>query len=113
MSSPDIDFNAIRLHRGTRSDAFEELCCQLAADEAKTLGARFIRKGRGADAGVEAFAVLPSGEEIGWQVKYYWKIEDALASLSDSLAAALAKHPSMERFVACLPFDLADGRKPN
>lgn len=112
MSSPDINFKSIRLHRGTQADAFEELCCQLASDEAKSVGAdRFVRKGRGADAGVEAFAILPSDREIGWQVKYYEKVDDALRSLSDSLATALAKHPKMDRFIACVPFDLADGRK--
>ncbi|PZN98330.1 MAG: AAA family ATPase [Hyphomicrobiales bacterium] len=111
MPSPDIDFKAIRLHRGLQSDAFEELCCQLAADEAKSLGARFVRKGRGADGGVEAFAVLPTGREVGWQVKYYWNIDAALASLSGSLATALDKHPAMDRFIACIPFDPADGRR--
>lgn len=110
MSLPDIDFTAIRLHRGLRSDAFEELCCQLASDEAGRLGARFIRKGRGADAGLEAFAVV-GDDEIGWQVKYYWGVDEALASLSGSLETALTKHPKMNRFIACLPFDLADGRK--
>ncbi|MDT8332904.1 AAA family ATPase [Roseomonas gilardii] len=113
MALPDIDFKAIRLHRGVQSDAFEEMCCQLASDEAKTLGARFVRKGRGADGGVEAFAILPTGHEIGWQVKYYWDIDAALKSLSDSLATALAKHPAMDRFIACIPFDPADGRRAN
>jgi len=111
MSLPDIDFKAIRLHRGVQSDAFEELCCQLASDEAKALSARLVRKGRGADGGVEAFAVLPTGREIGWQVKYYWSIDAALKSLSESLATALAKHPAMDRFIACIPFDPADGRR--
>ncbi|MBW4652277.1 MAG: hypothetical protein KME20_04400 [Kaiparowitsia implicata GSE-PSE-MK54-09C] len=110
MPVPDIDFTAIRLHRGVRSDAFEELCCQLAADEAKALGARYVRKGRGADGGIEAFAVLPGRAEVGWQVKYYWTIESAITSLSDSLATALEKHPAMDRFVACIPFDPPDGR---
>ncbi|QRE76828.1 hypothetical protein [Methylobacterium aquaticum] len=111
MSPPDIDFKSIRLHRGVQSDAFEELCCQLASDEAKALKARFIRKGKGADGGVEAFAVLPTGREIGWQVKYYWNIDAALKSLTDSLATALATHPAMDRFIACIPFDPADGRR--
>lgn len=113
MALPDIDFKAIRLHRGVKSDAFEELCCQLASDETKALGARFVRKGRGANGGVEAFAVLPTGREIGWQVKYYWDIDAALKSLSDSLATALAKHPAMDRFIICIPFDPADGRRSN
>lgn len=113
MSLPDIDFKSIRLHRGVQSDAFEELCCQLAGDEAKARGARFVRKGRGADGGVEAFAVLPTEREIGWQVKYYWDIDAALKSLSESLATALAKHPVMDRFIVCIPFDPADGRRAN
>ena len=113
MSLPDIDFKAIRLHRGVKSDAFEELCCQLAGDEAKTLGARFVRKGRGADGGVEAFAILPNGREVGWQVKYYWQIDAALKSLKESLDRALDKHPAMGRFIACIPFDPADSRKAN
>lgn len=113
MSLPDIDFKAIRLHRGVKSDAFEELCCQLASDEAKALNAQFVRKGRGADGGVEAFAVLPTGREIGWQVKYYWNIDAALKSLSESLATALVNHPAMDRFIVCIPFDPAGGRRPN
>lgn len=113
MSLPDIDFKAIRLHRGVKSDAFEELCCQLAGDEAKTLGARFVRKGRGADGGVEAFAILPNGREVGWQVKYYWQIDTALRSLKESLDRALDKHPAMDQFIACIPFDPADSRKAN
>lgn len=113
MSLPDIDFKAIRLHRGVKSDAFEELCCQLASDEAQTLGARFVRKGRGADGGVEAFAILPTGREVGWQVKYYWQIDTALKSLKESLDRALDKHRAMDRFIACLPFDPPDSRKAN
>jgi hypothetical protein len=33
--------------------SFEELCCQLASLEPRLAGDSFIRKGRGADAGVE------------------------------------------------------------
>jgi hypothetical protein len=111
MAAPDIDFRKIRPHRGAQANAFEELCCQLAADEAGKLKARFVRKGPGADAGVEAFAMLSSGDEIGWQVKYYTNIDQALTSLSDSLATAMAKHPKLTRFIACLPIDFSDGRK--
>lgn len=113
MSLPDIDFKAIRLHRGVKSDAFEELCCQLASDEARAIDGRFVRKGRGADGGLEAFAILPGGREVGWQVKYYWQIDAALKSLKESLDQALDKHPAMDRFIACIPFDPADSRKAN
>ncbi|MBH1574377.1 MULTISPECIES: hypothetical protein [unclassified Stenotrophomonas] len=112
MTLPDVDFKLIRLHRGSREDAFEELCCQLAGEEELSPPVvRFDRKGRGADGGVECFASLSDGTETCWQVKYYWETKPALKSLDESLDQALSKHPKMSRFVACLPFDLADSRK--
>lgn len=112
MLLPDIDFTAIRLHRGTQADAFEELCCQLAGDEILSPARTgFDRKGRGGDGGVECFATLSDGTEVGWQVKYYWDMASAIKSLDESLTKALAKHPTMVRFVACFPIDLADSRK--
>ena len=109
---PDIDFASIRLHRKSQANAFEELCCQLASDETFLPACdSFNRKGAGADGGVECFATLADGSEIGWQVKYYWDMPNALKSLDDSLNRALAKHPSMSRFIACIPFDPSDSRK--
>lgn len=110
MSLPDIDFSEIRLH-GNQADAFEELCCQLASDEASLDRVRFDRKGRGGDAGVECFETLADGSEIGWQVKFYWDIDSMLRSLGKSLDTALVKHPKMRKFIACFPFDLGDARK--
>lgn len=109
MSLPDIDFKQIRLH-GNQADAFEELCCQLAADETSITRVRFDRKGRGGDAGVECYETLVDGSEIGWQVKFYWDIDSMLRSLGKSLDTALVKHPNMAKFIACFPFDLADAR---
>lgn len=112
MQLPDIDFASIRLHRKSQPYAFEELCCQLAGDEdlgqART---SFIRKGLGGDGGVECFATLSDGTEVGWQVKYYWDVASATKSLDDSLDKALITHPKMTRFIVCLPFDLSDSRK--
>lgn len=112
MSLPDIDFKQIRIH-GNQADAFEELCCQLASDEASSNRIKFDRKGRGGDAGIECFETLADGSEIGWQVKFYWDIDSMLRSLDKSLDTALAKHSNMRKFIACFPFDLADARKKN
>lgn len=112
MHLPDIHFEAIRLHRGSQARAFEELCCQLAGDESLAIGReRFIRKGHGADAGVECFAILTDGSETCWQVKYYRDVKAAIDALDGSLTMAMAKHPKMTRFIVCLPFDLSDARK--
>lgn len=112
MAQPEIDFTTIRLQRGTQATAFEELCCQLAGDETFPQGrVSFDRKGPGGDGGVECFAKLTDGSEVGWQVKYYQDIASAIRSLEESLITALVKHPRMSRFIACLPFDPADSRK--
>ncbi|MBA8905584.1 AAA family ATPase [Aminobacter ciceronei] len=111
MALPDIDMYEIRQHRGSQADAFEELCCQLANEEPIKDKIRFDRKGRGGDAGVECFATLADRSEVGWQVKFYSSFDSMIGSLEKSLTTALNKHPVMNRFVACFPFDLSDSRK--
>ncbi|OMP95932.1 AAA family ATPase [Raoultella terrigena] len=113
MALPDIDLYKIRPHRSSQADAFEELCCQLANDEPIDDRIRFDRKGRGGDAGVESFATLKDGAEIGWQVKFYSDFKGMITSLKQSLETALIKHPAMTRFIACFPFDLSDSRREN
>lgn len=113
MALPDIDLYDIRPHRSSQADAFEELCCQLANDEPINDRIRFDRKGRGGDAGVECFATLKDGSEIGWQVKFYSDFRSMITSLNKSLETALNKHPAMTCFIACFPFDLSDSRRDN
>jgi hypothetical protein len=111
MPLPPIDFRAIREHDGTRAKGFEELCCQLAALEPRPVGAVHIRKGPGADAGVECFTRLPDGREIGWQVKYHQRMDGSLTGkLDESIKSALAKHPDLDTYVVCIPFDIPDPR---
>lgn len=107
-----LDFKRIREHRGTQNGGFEELCCQLAALEDPAVGSRFIRKGPGADQGLECYRAYADGHEIGWQAKYFingfgdGQVED----LADSLKRALAAHPQLTKFVVCLPIDLRDNQ---
>jgi hypothetical protein len=108
---PDIDFDKIRPHDGSRNAGFEELCCQLAALEPRIPGSAFFRKGKGGDAGVECFVREPSGTEIGWQAKYVSSWTDTLArELDKSIETALQKHPALVKYIVCLPFDLPDAR---
>ena len=111
MSLPDINFENIRPVNGSRRDGFEELCCQLASLEPAPDRAKFYRKGRGADAGVECFRKFADGTETGWQAKYLFGWDDSCASqLNKSIAAALKNHPHLTGYVVCLPFDLPDSR---
>lgn len=108
----NLDFKRIREHRGTQSSGFEELCCQLAALEDSAVGSRFIRKGPGADQGLECYRAYADGHEIGWQAKYFINGFDdgQVADLADSLKRALIAHPLLMTFVVCLPIDLRDNQ---
>ncbi len=108
----NLDFRRIREHRGTQNGGFEELCCQLAALEDPAAGSRFIRKGPGADQGLECYRAYADGHEVGWQAKYFiGGFEDGqVGDLADSLKRALSAHPQLTKFVVCLPVDLRDNR---
>jgi len=107
-----FDFKRIREHRGTQNGGFEELCCQLAALEDPAKGSRFIRKGPGADQGLECYRTYAEGHEVGWQAKYFMNGFDdgQVANLADSLKRALSAHPKLTKFVVCLPVDLRDNQ---
>ncbi len=106
-----LDFKNIREHRGTQNGGFEELCCQLAALEDPVTGSRFIRKGPGADQGLECYRTY-AGHDVGWQAKYFINGFDVgqINDLDDSLQRALTAHPRLTTFVVCLPIDLRDNR---
>lgn len=105
----DINFDKIRTYQDTRYGGFEELCCQLARLEMPHAVA-FHRKGPGADAGVECFAVMADSSEIGWQTKFF-KDEfgrTQIQQLDESIEHALAKHPKLTRYIVCIPKNLRD-----
>lgn len=107
--SLDLDWASIRPLNGSKQDAFEELCTQLARAFCPS-GAEFIRKGR-PDSGVEAHIVHPDRTEWAWQSKYFDAMKDSQwAQLDESVKTALAGHPRLTRFIVCVPLDLADGR---
>ena len=104
-----IDWRVIRTINGSRSRGFEEFCCQLARAETAGRG-RFFRKGD-PDAGVECYTQFDSGCEWGWQAKYFLEFgETQWRQVDRSVRTALEKHPRLERYIVCLPMDLADGR---
>lgn len=112
MSVPDINFQNVRPYDSSRQTGFEELCSQLASLEPSPEGAEFVRKGRGADAGVECFVKHADGSETGWQAKWLFDWDSNLSGqLDKSIRTALTKHPKLTKFIVCLPFDLPDSRK--
>ena len=106
-----IIWQKLRPWNGSQHSAFEELCCQLAAYESAPQDSTFIRKGA-PDAGIECYWILPNGDELGWQAKFFpftpgktqWQ------QIDDSVKTALAKHPRLAQLTICLPVDRQDPR---
>ncbi len=101
----------LRSWNNSQNNAFEELCCQLAAYENVPAESTFIRNGT-PDGGVECFWKLPNGDEMGWQAKFFFPPIDKNQwdQIDDSVKTALEKHPYLISYTICLPFNLSDPR---
>ena len=99
----DIDFTQIIPRLGSRSNAFEELCCQLARREMDQPLQRL--HGAGGDGGIECYLDVQE-RRWGWQAKYVFKVDSLIAQTERSLDTALRIHPELNRFFLCFPFDL-------
>ena len=69
FENPTINWNNIRLHKGSQNSGFEELVCQLARFQSFN-DAKFTRVGT-PDGGIEAYWTFSDGSEYGWQAKYF------------------------------------------
>jgi hypothetical protein len=111
----EINFQNIRPYGSGKTDAFEELCCQIfhrLSDNSKSnfqipQDSEFQRfRGAGGDGGVEALWILPNGDKWGLQCKYFDKLETSqFNQMKKSLTAAVENHPELTRYIYCIPFD--------
>ena len=99
----DIDFTRIIPRLGSKSNALEELCCQLARREMDQPLQRL--HGAGGDGGIECYLDVQEGR-WGWQTKYVFKVDSLITQAERSLNTALRIHPELIRFFLCFPFDL-------
>ncbi len=105
-----INWKHIRTLNGAQSEGFEEFCTQLARREPVVTGSAFTRKGK-PDAGIECYWTSPTGDELGWQAKYFLSLDNPQWSqLDDSVRTALDKHPRLIQYYVCVPTDLPDAR---
>ena len=107
----NVDFKEIRPIRNSINNGFEELCCQLAAQESAPTGSRYIRNGT-PDGGVESYWTYPDETERGWQAKFFDRLENTQwRQLDESVETAITTHPNLNHYTICLPIDLPDARK--
>jgi hypothetical protein len=101
----DINFRGIAARSGSQSNAFEELCSQLAR-RTRPSGSSFERfRGAGGDAGVECVARLQDGSVTGWQAKFVFDVNALITQTEKSLQTALSIHKDLSRYIVCFPFD--------
>ena len=106
-----LDWSKLRTLNGSQNDAFEELVCQLANGESVPEGSEFVRKGS-PDAGVECFWVYSTGEEYGWQAKFFTSQPSGQqwGQVDSSVSTALEKHPRLVEYTLCMAADRPDPR---
>lgn len=104
-----INWPQLRNWNGDQRNSFEELCCQLVAQEPVQTGSRFFRKGR-PDAGLECYWRLPNGDEWGMQAKFFLTSPSSgqWSQINDSVKRAIEAHPRLTKLYICLPTDLPD-----
>ncbi|MCO1339159.1 hypothetical protein BJH93_09685 [Kocuria polaris] len=113
MNIPDIDFTQVRsLGAGGQRDGYEQLICELVAQEPPHADAKFVSlHGAGGDGGVECYWTFPDGTKHGWQAKYWTSHADADKSqLDTSVKAALDNHPVLTKYTIAISAD-PTGRK--
>jgi hypothetical protein len=108
--SISIKWQHIQSFNNSQNNAFEELVCQLAREEPIANKKEFYRSAA-PDGGVEAYCVLETGEEYGWQAKYFSTMGDSQWSqLKKSFETALRTHPKLIQYYICIPLDRQDPR---
>ncbi|MDF4968317.1 hypothetical protein P3573_07060 [Vibrio parahaemolyticus] len=113
-----IDFTQIRPTPKSKNDSFESLAIQLFKAHCNpSIGSSFFSlRGDGGDGGVEAYYKTPTGEILGIQAKYFFKLGNSeFGQIKNSLATALKNHPTLSEYWIYIPFDLtgrvAEGKR--
>ena len=109
-----INWNNIRPINNSLNDGFEELIRQLARREDIEGKHKFVPLGK-PDAGVECFWILDSGNEWGWQAKFFTSSLNTTqwGEIDHSVETAIEKHPSLEKYFIALPIDPPNARLGN
>ncbi|AHG85284.1 outer membrane protein [Bibersteinia trehalosi USDA-ARS-USMARC-190] len=103
-----IRWENIKPLKGSQNNAFEELVCQLAYQECKSLG-KFTRISA-PDGGIEAMCELPDGSVCGWQAKYFLSSfsSSQWQQIEDSVKESLKSYPKLTKYYVCVATDRAN-----
>lgn len=100
-------FETLRTWDGEQSRAFEELSFQLLKEDAP-LGSKVIRTGN-PDGGVEWYASLTDGSEVGWQAKHVHGIDALLIAMTGSVERVAKERPQLRKLIFAISWNLSTG----
>jgi hypothetical protein len=101
-------FGGLRAWHGEQSRAFEEISYQLLKDQAPARS-RVIRTGN-PDGGVEWYAELDDGSEMGWQAKYISGIDTLLGAMTESVRRVVMERPRLTHLTFVISTNLSAGK---
>src|SRR4051812_23582245 len=98
------DFSLIRPWRGSKPNAWEDLCYQVRDP---TPEGAWLRKVGNPDGGFEWYITYRNGRVAGWQAKYSTNVDTLINLMKGSLETAVDR-PGLRRMTFCIPTDLSD-----
>lgn len=106
-----INWNKLQPYKTNKQKSFEQLCYQIAVKLYTSEGVFTPIDDSGGGDGVEFYLTMASGEEWGWQAKYYegdirLRHKNRKPNIIDSLNRAIQVHPNLTIWYLCLPLDL-------
>jgi len=105
-----LDWNKLKPYKTSKEKSFEQLCFQIAMRLYEIEGNFTPIDDSGGGDGVEFYITLPSGEQWGWQTKFYEgnvRLRDSnrKQAIKGSLKKTLQVHPNLTKWFLCLPLD--------
>ena len=110
-----IDWLNLKPYQNNKYRSFEELCYQIAKGLYGEKGRFTSVDDSGGGDGVEFYLTLPSGEQWGWQAKFYYpdkRLNDSRkSSIKGSLKKSCEKHPNLKKWILCTPTNFTPRRE--
>ncbi|MCX2429624.1 ATP-binding protein [Pedobacter sp. GR22-10] len=106
-----LNWNKLQPYGTSKEKSFEQLCYQIANILYENDNNRITPiEDRGGGDGIEFYLTEASGQEWGWQAKYYegsprLNEHNRKASIIGSLKRALEVHPALVKWYLCIPMD--------
>lgn len=111
-----IDWSKLHSFENSRYRSYEELCYQLAKVSYENQGEFTPIDDSGGGDGIEFYMTLPSGEQWGWQAKFYYpdgrlQVSNRKQAIKNSLITACKHHPELKKWFLCTPTNFTPSEK--